>query len=241
MSGAEVSGVASVNRPVPTSGTHVARARPAAGGGRWVEVSPERLPGWLDGFYQRHGGATEQGLVLTGASNGDTAALIPPPGLADVREVDALLAAVVRPRRIAVLLARKGAVAVGVVDGTTVTVSKVERFYVQGRTAAGGSSQQRFARRRTNQAQAATERATRIAARVLLPYVPGGSADERDLIAALVCGGDRSMIDAILADRLLAPLASLRHPRLLDSAEPRLAVLEEAAVAARRVRVHLVP
>ncbi len=84
------------------------KARPAAGGGRWVEISPERIRGWLDGFYGRHDGATEQGLVLTGASNGDTATLYPPPGLADVKDVDTLLARIIRPPRIAVLLARVG-------------------------------------------------------------------------------------------------------------------------------------
>ena len=60
-------------------------------------------------------------------------------------------------------------------------------------------------------------------------------------VSALVCGGDRSMIDAILTDRRLAPLTLLRHPQLLDSAEPRLAILEDAAVTARRIRVHLMP
>ncbi|MBF9133668.1 hypothetical protein I0C86_32745 [Plantactinospora sp. S1510] len=217
------------------------RARPAAGGGRWVEISPERIRGWIDGFYGRHEGATEQGLVLTGLSNGDTATLHPPPGLGDVPDVDTLLARVVRPPRIAVLLARKGAVAAGVADGTTITVSKVERFYVQGRTAAGGSSQQRFARRRANQAEAATQRAANIAARVLLPYAPGVPAAPDDAVNALVCGGDRSMIDAVLTDRRLSALALLRHPRLLESAEPRLAVLEAAAITARRIRVHLLP
>lgn len=216
------------------------KPRPAAGGGRWVTISPERLPGWLDGFYGRHDGATEQGLLLTGANNGDTARLYPPPGI-DGRDVDALLAGLARPPRIALLLARKGAVGVAIVDGTTVTVSKVQRFYVQGRTAAGGSSQQRFARRRANQADAATERATDIAARVLLPYAPGGPADPDDSVSALVCGGDRSMIDTVLADRRLHPLALVRHPHLLESAEPRLAVLQDAAVAARRIRIHLVP
>ncbi|BCB75044.1 acVLRF1 family peptidyl-tRNA hydrolase [Phytohabitans flavus] len=216
-------------------------ARPAAGGGRWVEISPERIRGWLDGFYGRHDGATEQGLVLTGVSNGDTATLYPPPGLADAQDVDMLLAGILRPPRIAVLLARKGAVAAGVADGTTLTVSKVERFYVQGRTAAGGSSQQRYARRRANQAGAATHRATDIAARVLLPYAPGAHDPHDDAVSALVCGGDRSMIDAVLTDRRLSPLARLRHPHLLESAEPRLAVLQDAAITARRIRVHLMP
>jgi hypothetical protein len=49
------------------------------------------------------------------------------------------------------------------------------------------------------------------------------------------------MIDAGLTDRRLSPLALLRHPHLLESAEPRLAVLEDAAVTARRIRVHLMP
>lgn len=217
------------------------RARPAAGGGRWAEISPERLRGWLDGFYARHDGATEDGLVLTGLSNGDTATLHPPPGIAGADDVDTLLAALATPPRLALLLARKGAVAVGVADGTAITTSKVERFYVQGRTAAGGQSQQRFARRRANQADAATAKAADVAARVLLPHAPGNQPDPATAVGALVCGGDRSMVDAVLADRRLHPLAELRHPHLLEAAEPRLVVLEEAAVAARRVRIHLVP
>jgi hypothetical protein len=206
-----------------------------------VEISPERLRGWLDGFYGRHEGATERGLELTGTSNGDTATLHPPPGLADAADVESLLAGLGSPPRIGLLLARKGAVAVGVVDGTKLIASKVERFYVQGRTAAGGQSQQRYARRRANQADSATQHAADIAARVLLPYAPGAPADSDDSVRALVCGGDRLMIDSVLADRRLEPLRELRHPHLLEAAEPRLVVLEEAATAARRVRIHLVP
>lgn len=217
------------------------KARPAAGGGRWVEISPERLRGWLDGFYGRHHGATEQGLTLTGVSNGDTATLHPPPGLPDPTDIDTLLTGVGRPSRIALLLARKGAVAVGVADGTTLVASKVERFHVQGRTAAGGWSQQRYARRRENQADAAAQKAADIAVRVLLPYAPGVRPDPDDAVTALVCGGDRTMVDAVLADGRLDPLVALRHPHLLEAAEPRLEVLREAAVAARRIRIHLVP
>lgn len=208
------------------------KARPAAGGGRWVEISPDRLKGWLDGFYGRHAGATEDGLTLTGASNGDTATLHPPPGVV-AAGVDALLTQIARPPRLGLLLARKGALAVGVVDGTEVGTSKVERFYVQGRTAAGGWSQQRYARRRDNQADAAAQKAADVVGRVLLPHL--------SQLVALVCGGDRSMVDAVLADRRLEPLVALRHPHLLDVPEPRLEVLRDAAVAARRVRIHLVP
>jgi hypothetical protein len=215
----------------------VVNARPAAGGGRWVEISPERMRGWLDGFYGRHDGAAEDGLTVTGTSNGDTATLYPPPGVGDVADVDSLLAGIARPPRVGLLLARKGAVAVGVVDGTVVAVSKVERFYVQGRTAAGGWSQQRYARRRDNQADAAMQKAADVVARVLLPYAPGTP----DPVAALVCGGDRPMVDAVLADKRLGALAAIRHPYLLEAAEPRLDILKDAAVTARRVRIHLVP
>jgi hypothetical protein len=45
----------------------------------------------------------------------------------------------------------------------------------------------------------------------------------------------------VLADRRLEPLAALRHPHLLDVPEPRLEVLRDAAVTARKVRIHLVP
>ena len=208
------------------------KARPAAGGGRWVEISPERLKGWLDGFYGRHDGATEEALTLTGASNGDTATLHPPPGLDAVTDVDALLQGIAKPPRIGLLLVRRGAAAVGVADGTTLETSKVERFYVQGRTAAGGWSQQRYARRRGNQTDAAVDDAADIAVRVL-----AGHTD----LAALVCGGDRGMIDLVLEDPRLERIAGLRHPHLLEVPEPRLNVLEDAAVTARKIRIHLVP
>lgn len=212
------------------------KVQPAAGGGRWAEISPHRLAGWLDGFYSRHEGVVEVGLLLA-AANGDSAELTPPPGMPPVQTIDEYLAQVKLSRRLGFLLARKGAVAVGIADvsaeGDKLVASKVERFYVQGRTAAGGWSQQRFARRRGNQAAAGAREAADIAARVLLPQV--------STLDALVCGGDRAAVESILADPRLAPLVALRHPRLLDVPEPRHAVLEDAIKAARMIRIHLVP
>lgn len=210
----------------------MAIAKPAAGGGRWVELGPDRLKRWLDGFYQRHDGATEEGLRLI-AANGDTALLHAPPGVGEVADIDAFIEAVGKPRRIGLLLARSNAVAIGVADGNELIGSKVERYYVQGRTAAGGWSQQRYARRRDNQASAAVKDAVDIVVRVLLPYAA--------TLTTLVCGGDRPTIDAILADRRLESLAALRHDRLLEVPEPRHAVLVEALTAAQAVRIHLVP
>ncbi len=208
------------------------KVQPAAGGGRWAEISPHRLAGWLDGFYGRHEGVVEVGLQLC-AANGDMAELIPPPGAPSAQTVDQFLAAIKLQRRLGLLLARKNAVAVGVADGDELVSSKVERFYVQGRTAAGGWSQQRFARRRGNQAAAGVREAADIAARLLLP--------EASTLDALVCGGDRGTVEAILEDPRLAPLLPLRHERLLDVPEPRLAVLQEAIKVAHMIRIHLVP
>jgi hypothetical protein len=207
-------------------------SRPAAGGGRWVEVDPARLGRWVDGFAARHGTPVAtggpDGLLLT-APDGATAELHTPPGAAPAVDVPGFLAAVVEPRRIGLLLARRGAVAVGVAEGERLLVSKVDTRYVQGRTAAGGWSQQRFARRRDNQAKAALVDAADLAARLLLPAV--GS------LSALVGGGDRQAVDTVLAQRRLAPLAALRAQRLLDVPEPRHAVLLDAVAAARAVRI----
>lgn len=193
-----------------------------------MEVSPSRLERWLENFATRHGAYTTDGLTVT-ASDGAVATFEAPAGAAGVSDLTDLLRTAAAPRTLGLLLARKGAIAVGVAEGSELTVSKVDTHYVQGRTAAGGWSQQRFARRRENQAKAATADGAGIAGRVLLPRV-------RDL-AALITGGDRSAVDAILAARELAPLAGLRAEKFLDVPEPRHAVLVSAIAAARAVRV----
>jgi hypothetical protein len=202
--------------------------RAAAGGGKWVDVAPERLPRWLENFVTRHGAYDQEGLTLT-AADGASAILHPPPGAGAVTTVTELIAEAGRPRRLGLLLARKGAVAVGIADGEELITSKVDTHYVQGRTAAGGWSQQRFARRRDNQARAAAADGAGIAGRILLPEVR--------TIAALVAGGDRSAVDAILAAPQLAAVAALRTGRLLDVPEPRHAVLISAVAAARAVPI----
>ncbi|MFG1837558.1 acVLRF1 family peptidyl-tRNA hydrolase [Micromonospora sp. NPDC049175] len=209
-------------------------SRPAAGGGRWVEVDPARVGRWVEGFANRHGPPTttarEYGLLLA-APDGSTAELYAPPGSPASVDVPGFVAHAVAPRRIGLLLARKGAVAVGVAEGAALVVSKVDTRYVQGRTAAGGWSQHRFARRRDNQAKAALGDAADLAVRLLLPEVAA--------LDALVCGGDRKAVDTVLADRRLAPLMPVRAERLLDVPEPRHAVLVAAVGAARAVWIRL--
>jgi Actinobacteria/chloroflexi VLRF1 release factor len=211
-------------------------ARPAAGGGRWVEVDPARLTRWLAGFAERHGEAAstlEGPVVRLTAADGSVAELHSPPGapLPSSPEVDTLVAEALTPRRLGLLLARQSAVAIGIAEGPRLIASKVDSSYVQGRTAAGGWSQHRFARRRENQAKAAAGGAAEIAVRLLLPKA--GS------LVSVVTGGDRRAVDAVLSDPRLTPLADLRSERFLDVPEPRLAVLERAVSAARAVRIRV--
>ncbi len=211
-------------------------SRPAAGGGRWVDVDPERLARWVEGFAARHGPpestVAEFGVSLR-APDGAVAELHAPPGVSGYTDLEGFVVAAKAPRRLGLLLARKGAVALGIAVGDKLAASKVDTSYVQSRTAAGGWSQHRFARRRENQAKAAAGDAADLAVRVLLP--------EAGTLAALVCGGDRRTVDTILTDRRLGPLAALRAERHLQVPDPRHAVLVEAAHAARAVAIHLPP
>jgi peptide subunit release factor 1 (eRF1) len=199
-------------------------ARPAAGGGQWIDVAPQRLPRWLENFATRHGPYVADGLHLT-AADGATADLSPPPGVHALGVEDFQG----KPPRIGLLLARKGAVAAGIAEGDDLVASKVDTHYVQGRTAAGGWSQHRFARRRENQAKAAASDGAGIVERILLPEVR--------TLAALVTGGDRTALEAILEAPVLAQLKALRVDRVLDVPEPRHAVLVAAIAQARAVRI----
>jgi hypothetical protein len=206
-----------------------------------VSVPVERLARWLGGFTERHGetgveaDATE--VRLTGADGARAWVMVPFPPLPalaageDPREV--LIAHTLRSRTVGVLLVRRGGHAIGVFAGSDLVASKVGSSYVQGTTRAGGWSQQRFARRRANQARAAFADAADTAARVLLPY-----AAQLD---AVICGGDRAAVHAVLADPRLGRLAELRHDPFLAVPDPRLRILSATPVQFRAVRVTLEP
>src|SRR5690349_24994652 len=97
--------------------------------------------------------------------------------------------------------------------GVALVEHKIGQRYVQGRTKAGGQSQQRFARRRDNQARQAYEAAAEHAARIL----GGGSLP-------VVSGGDRPAVEAVLTDPRLAGLRVVGP--WLPVPEPRRATLE---------------
>jgi hypothetical protein len=212
-------------------------ARPARGGGRWVDVAPERLDRFLAGFAERHGDVRVDAtadVVRVVAADGAVAECAVPFGPLEVDPAAAyggLVAHALRDRRVGVLLVRRGGFAVGVFDGARLLVSKTGSRHVQGRSAAGGWSQQRFARRREGQARVAVEAAADVAAAVLLPQV--------ESLAAVVVGGDRGACDDVLRDPRLASVTPLLAARRLDVPEPRQRVLEATPPQFRAVRVRL--
>ena len=202
---------------------------------RSVLVTPERLAGWLDRFATRHGRvevAASADVVTAHAADGSAALCevpFPPLSPDPADPWQALVDHALVERRLGLLLVRRGGYAVGIADAGRLVTSKVGTRYVQGRTAAGGQSQQRFARRRENQAAALVGSAVEVAARIL-------TAEIKTLFA-LVTGGDRPLIASALAHPRLAELAALPRGPWLTVADPRLAVLREAAQSARSVRV----
>lgn len=219
----------------------MSRVRPVAGGGRAVEVPPERLEGWFSRFGARHGGVVSTSvtpdLCLVTAVDGTEASAAPALGGKFTRsgeqfsglELGPLLAYALVPRRIGLLLVRLGGHSMGIAQDGVVLVSTTDSRQVHGRNKAGGWSQQRFARRREGQARVALQAAADDAVRVLAARV--GELD------AVVLGGDRQALEALRGDRRLDDVFALASPRVLDVPEPRRAVLDEAAVRARAVEV----
>ncbi|HTY70794.1 MAG TPA: acVLRF1 family peptidyl-tRNA hydrolase [Actinomycetes bacterium] len=201
---------------------------------RAVEVDAARLAGWIERFVAAHGAtSTELGPsgALLRAEDGTTARIDVafPPLVDDGRGLACLLAHVRRRRLVGIALARKAGYLVAVVDGDTVVASKVGTRHVQGRSAAGGWSQQRFARRREAQARESYAAAADATALVVLPRV--------DRLDAIVLGGDRAALAAVLADPRLAALVPLVAERRLDVAQPTRRLLPE--LPRRLARAHV--
>lgn len=210
----------------------------AAGGGIDVEVPPDRLVGWVNRFSGRNDGirdiaCTTMDVVIT-AADGTTATLDVPFGpmsVAGREPVEALLDHVGALGLIGILLVRAGAHSAGVAKAGVVLASSTDRSYVQGRTAAGGWSQQRYQRRRGNQLTAALQDTVTVAGRVLVPRADG--------LSGLAVGGDAAALDRVLADRHLAPLLSLPRRTFGDIPEPRRAVLDDIAARALSVLIRI--
>lgn len=215
------------------------RVREVAGGGRAVEVEPERVAGWFDRFAARHDGLAEvrwePPAVRVLAADGARAEVVVPfgglCGSAGERPavLDELVAHLLRPRRVGLVLVRLGGYSVGVSEDGRVVASSTGARQVHGRAKPGGSSAGRFARRREGQVRVALQAAADTVAKVLLPTA--------SILDAVLLGGDASALDALRSDSRLTDLLTRAEPRVLDVPEPRRAALDDAARRARNIEI----
>jgi len=197
-----------------------------------VAVPVARIQRWVDNFAARHGEtrlAVDSGVLTGAAADGSSfiAALPFEKAYVGPAEVEAFIAASAAPSDWGLLLVRKGGFAIARMSGGEIADHKIGRRHVQGKTKAGGWSQQRFARRRANQASAAYEAAAEHAARIL-----------EGLTGPLVTGGDHGGIADVLEDRRLRPL-HVTGP-WLPVQDPNRAVLDQAVEDAQKVRIEVV-
>ncbi|ADU48223.1 acVLRF1 family peptidyl-tRNA hydrolase [Intrasporangium calvum] len=194
---------------------------------RVVEVEPERLERWLTGFAQRHGPC--------GVARHDTAA-----GVLVRAEAADGANAVATPFAhdpLGIVLVRRGGYAVAMSLAGELGDSKVGRRHVQSRTAAGGWSQQRFARRRGKQADELVDAVVGHARRILLHDDESPKPGSARLARGLVLGGDRSLVQQVLAAPPLRALHGLPVRELFDLPDPRRDVLETALRRGRSYRI----
>ena len=192
--------------------------------GRDVLVVPARVERWVANFAGRHGETsldTRDGALTGHAADGASFVAHPPfaQAYAGAAEPSSFAQTCTPPAHWGVLLVRKGGFAVARLEGEQIVESNVGQRHVQGRTKAGGQSQQRFSRRRDNQARAAFEAAAGHGHRILTGP-----------LTALICGGDRTAVEQVLEDPRLRTLGRIRVEPWLTVPDPRRSVLEQAVV-----------
>ncbi|HEY8752671.1 MAG TPA: acVLRF1 family peptidyl-tRNA hydrolase [Arthrobacter sp.] len=204
---------------------------------RTAFVSAERLAGWAERFGAAHGGFRlsddDDGVRLLAADG--TVALLQAPWPPDGRPgrgadpLERLASVASQPRTAGLVLVRRGGYAVAVARVGTLLASKTGSRYVQSRTAAGGQSQQRFARRRANQADDLVEKVAAQAAAIF-----GGHSVEY-----LAPGGDRTLTGLVMDQPALRPYASVPRLDFLDVPDPNGAVMRKAAANVAAVRIQV--
>ena len=215
----------------------VGRPRPAAGGGIEVEISASRIVGWVNRFAGRNTGVADlvahaDRLEIRGG-DGTLATLEVPFGPMSMRgrePVEALVDHLSGVGLLGLVLVRGGAHSIGTAKDGVVLSSSTDRAYLQGRTAAGGWSQQRYARRRGNQLTASLADAASTVERLLIPLA--------SRLGGVVLAGDSTALRRVMVEPALDALSKLPSRTFGDIPEPRRAVLD--AVAQRSLVVRIV-
>ena len=204
---------------------------------RRVLVDPERLAGWLGRFADRHGSlrfAVADGVITVAADDGAHAWLQPtwePIDSTFACDPESVVAYYACARRVGALIVRRSAHAVGVFEGTELLAGRHDSHYVQGRTKKGGWSQQRYARRRENQADYAFGKAARDVATILLP--------ETGRLDALIAGGESRAVHTVLAGAEFDGLRALLWRPVFSVPDPNQTILRGFAATFRKVPIDL--
>lgn len=131
-------------------------------------------------------------------------------------ELGPLFSALAEERVVAAVLVRLGGYAIGVFEGERLVASKVGARFVKGRHKKGGSSANRFRRRRDEQERALLDAAAETAERVLSPH--------RGRIEWVALGGDRVAAGRVV--ERLPWLSAKPRTRFFGVPDPRQRVLE---------------
>jgi hypothetical protein len=184
------------------------------------------------------GEAPEPGAAAQLGEAGDGAG-VEQAGAGEARlAAEAVAAHARRPRTVGVLLVRLGGYAAGVFTGypPALADAKTGSRLVHGRSAAGGWSQHRFARRREKQASEALQAAASAAAGVFGRRSGGRPGEKLD---AIVLGGDKRAMAELRQDPRLAPYLAIATDRFLTVPDPKRAVLEATPRLFLAVRIRL--
>ena len=165
------------------------------------------------------------------------------------------------PRSVGVLLVRLGGYAAGVFTGypPALADAKTGSRLVHGRSAAGGWSQHRFARRREKQASEALDAAADAAVLIFGRWESGtaatgpagkgpsgksaagktAAAGRGGRLDAVVLGGDKRAVAELRDDPRLAPYLAIATERFVTVPDPKRAVLEAAPKLFLAVKIRL--
>jgi peptide subunit release factor 1 (eRF1) len=156
---------------------------------------------------------------------GETIVVRPPFGLVHEARYDSvrlapLFEALADDYIVAALLVRLGGYAIGVFDGERLVAAKVGSRFVKSRHKKGGSSADRFRRRREEQARALIRDAAETAVSVLEPW--------RERVEFVALGGDRGAIsEALEVSPQLEWLSERALERFFTVPDPRRRVLDQ--------------
>ena len=231
----------------------MARTREVAGGGRAVEVEPDRLVGWFARFADRHGGLAEvddgdgdEGDAADGgaapehrsvtahrvrfrAADGASAEVALPFGGLPAATEPAEPAAVLDRLVAHLAVHRRVGIVLVRLGGYSIGVAV-------GGVVEASTTGARLVHGRTRKGGSSSGRFARRRdnqARVALDAAADAVARFLLPVAAtldaVVLGGDTAALDELRTDRRLTELLARAEPRVLDVPEPRRVILDEAA------------